>query len=76
MTAPIARARFPKPDHGGRPMTLGEIAAAEAPDNYWLSQSDLDDIEAQARFDGVLIGAALGIAVGTPVAFVLFRWLA
>jgi hypothetical protein len=42
----------------------------------WLSQSELEDIERRARFDGGMIGFGLGICIGTAIAFVVFWWLA
>jgi hypothetical protein len=42
----------------------------------WLSQSELEDIERRARFDGGMIGFGLGACIGTAIAFVVFWWLA
>jgi hypothetical protein len=61
MTAPIARA---------------PSEATAEPMADWLSQSELEDIERRARFDGGMIGFGLGACIGTAIAFVVFWWLA
>jgi hypothetical protein len=61
MTAPIARA---------------PAEATAEPMADWLSQSELEDIERRARFDGGMIGFGLGTCIGTAIAFGVFWWLA